>query len=117
MALPTLTFTVNPFPTGRDKTQMNLILKGTIGIASGGDYQTLGLPIALVGPEILTSKQPNWGEVYSPSTGYVYRFDPVNQTLRIYTGASAVSEPMAELANGASVAADTVYFRFEVEQS
>ncbi len=117
MALPTLTYTVNPFPTGRDKTQMNLIVKGSIAIAAGGDYQTNGLPIALSGPEILTSKQPNWGEVYSPSSGYVYAFDPVHQTLRIFSGGAAVSEPLAELANAAVVAADTVLFRFEIEQN
>ncbi len=117
MALPALTVTVNPFPTGRDKTQMNLIVKGNIAIAAGGLYQTNGLPIALSGPEILTSKQPNWGEVYSPSSGYVYRFDPVNQTLRIYIMGAAVSDPLAELANGASVGADTVVFRFEIEQN
>lgn len=186
MSLPVLTTTLNPFPTGKDKLQHSQVYKGEVVIATGGDYQTSGLPWALAGPGVLGTAAINWCEMYSPSTGFTYKYDPVNATIRIWqpgatTGtiantvtqptvtststaptittssggvttplgvaAGALSEtagasgitgvqaptitstatagavtsaftglaagPLVELANGASVTADTVYFRAE----
>ena len=79
MALPSLTTTINPFPSGRDKTQKWQIYKGKIAIGSGGLYATNGLPFALSGAAVLTSTPIDWMEMYSLTTGFIYKWDPVNQ--------------------------------------
>ena len=88
MSLPSLTTTINPFPSGRDKTQKWQIYKGQIAIGSGGLYATNGLPFALSGAAVLTSTPIDWMEMYSLTTGFTYRWDPVHQTIRVYEGAS-----------------------------
>ncbi len=112
MALPTLTTNINPFPTGKDKLQHSQVYKGTVALGAGGEYQTLGLPWSLSGSEVLNVAGINWAEMYSPSTGFTYRYDPVNKTIRIYEQ-TTVAGPLVELANLAAVTADTVYFRAE----
>ena len=118
MGLPALTTTINPYPAGRDKTQKSQVYKGTVVIGSGGQYQTNGLPWTLSsgGAAVLTAGLPNWVEMYSATTGYIYFYDPVHQSIRIYQSGveSASAAPLAELGNGASVTTDTVYFRAEV---
>jgi len=89
MALPSLTTTINPYPTGRDKTQKWQIYKGKIVIGSGGLYATNGLPWKLTGAAVLTNSLPDWVEAYSLTTGYTYKWDPVNQTWRIYESGAA----------------------------
>ena len=168
MALPSLTTTINPFPSGRDKTQKWQMYKGQIAIGSGGLYATNGLPFALSGAAVLTSTPIDWMEMYSLTTGFIYKWDPVNRTIRIFSpsvatgtvdstssaptittssggvstalgvaagalsevaGASGITGVQAptitstftgtgggaatELTNGASVTADTLYFRAE----
>ncbi len=88
MALPSLTTTINPFPSGRDKTQKWQIYKGKIAIGSGGLYATNGLPFALSGAAVLTTTPIDWMEMYSLTTGFIYKWDPVHQTIRVYEGAS-----------------------------
>ena len=88
MALPSLTTTINPFPSGRDKTQKWQIYKGEIAIGSGGLYATNGVPYALQGAAVLTSTPIDWMEMYSLTAGFVYRWDPVHKTIRIYQGAA-----------------------------
>ncbi|MGH9439250.1 MAG: hypothetical protein ACRD22_15475, partial [Terriglobia bacterium] len=88
---------------------------GTLGIAAGGLYQTNGLPLSFSGSEFAPigtdGSEPVWAEFASPSSGIVYRFDPTYITLRIFVGGPAVSDPLAELASGASVTADTLNFK------
>lgn len=114
MALPTLTVAVNAFPAGREVTLDKSHVYGTITIGAGGAYQTNGLPLAFSGVEFFESPgalaAPVWVELYSAATGFVYRYDPAHGTIRIYEGGAAVSTPLAELANLASVTADTVQF-------
>ena len=88
MALPSLTTTINPFPSGRDKTQKWQIYKGKVAVGSGGLYATNGLPFALSGAAVLTSTPIDWMEMYSLTTGFIYKWDPVHQTIRVYEGAS-----------------------------
>ena len=88
MALPSLTTTINPFPSGRDKTQKWQIYKGKVAVGSGGLYATNGLPFALTGAAVLTSTPIDWMEMYSLTTGFIYKWDPVHQTIRVYEGAS-----------------------------
>ena len=88
MSLPSLTTTINPFPSGRDKTQKWQIYKGEVAVGSGGLYATNGLPFALSGAAVLTSTPIDWMEMYSLTTGFIYKWDPVQQTIRVYEGAS-----------------------------
>ena len=113
MALPSLTTTINPFPSGRDKTQKWQIYKGKVAVGSGGLYATNGLPFALTGAAVLTSTPIDWMEMYSLTTGFIYKWDPVHQTIRVYEGASGsgtISAPaltMDSYTPAGSVAAPT----------
>ena len=116
MALPALTMTVSDYPAGKDQTFSKVVAYGTLAIGAGGLYQTNGLPLSFTGYEFApintASTNPVWAQFYSPSTGFLYRYDPVNLTLRIYEQ-TTVAGPLVELANAASVTADTVYFKAE----
>ncbi|MGH9535482.1 MAG: hypothetical protein ACRD2E_11560 [Terriglobales bacterium] len=117
MALPVLTFAVNDYPAGKDQTHSKVIAYGTLTITTGGSYVTGGIPLSFTGYEFAPiatgTGEPIFAQFQSPTSGYQYVFDSTNQTLRIFEGAAAVSEPLAELANNASVAADVLQFRAE----
>ncbi len=117
MATPALTTTINSYPNGHSRQQNTDVYKGTIAIASGGTYPANGLPWTLSGDQVTTDKTPHWGEGYSISSGYVYRFDPTHQTWRIFVTGTAANDPLNELATSGTVAADTIYFRVEVQNS
>lgn len=114
MALPALTFNVLDYPSGKDSTASKIGVFGSLTIAAGGLYQTNGLPLSFAGAEFepisVDNAVPVWASFYSPASGYLYFYDPVHQSLRIFENAGAAG-PLAELANGASVAADTAYFQ------
>lgn len=114
MPLPTLTFTVGDYPAGKDQTHSKVVVFGSLTIGAGGLYQTNGLPLSFAGAEFepISPDQsvPVWADFYSPSTGFVYRYDPTHQSLRIWEQ-TTVAGPLVELANGASVTADTVLFQ------
>lgn len=113
MALPTLTVAVNAFPAGREVTLDKSHVYGTITIGAGGAYQTNGLPLAFSGVEFFESPgalaAPVWVQLYSASSGFQYEYDPTHGTIRIFEQ-TTVAGPLVELANSASVTADTVQF-------
>lgn len=115
MANAVVSATNLPAPLGVERTNTKYHLYGnfTIGPA-GASYVANGLPLPsfpnLVGP---ASSIPLFGEAYSVTTGYQYVIDTVHNTLRIYEGGAAVSEPLAELAVAAlpaAVTSDTINF-------
>lgn len=120
MALPVLTFAVSDYPSGKDQTHSKIKVYGTLGIAAGGAYQANGLPLDFAGAEFSPispdEANPVWAELYSPSSGYVYRYDPVHQTLRIFEEGGTAG-PLLELTAAASVAADTLQFVAEFNKS
>ena len=114
MALPSLTFAVTDYPSGSDQTFTKIVVYGTLTIGAGGLYATNGLPLTFAGADFAPISPdngvPTWTWFYSPSTGFEYKYDPTHQTLRIYEQGT-VAGALPELANAASVTADTVYFQ------
>ena len=84
MSASTATFTLNSFPNGRDLHNNHLALLGTIAV-SAGTYPANGIVLSFAGAAVYTGIAPFDGRVYSPTTGIPYQFDPLNQTLRIFT--------------------------------
>src|SRR5437773_7919093 len=84
MSAATATFTLNSFPNGRDLHNNHLALLGTIAV-SAGTYPANGIALSFAGAAVYTGIAPFDGTVYSPTTGIPYQFDPLNQTLRIFT--------------------------------
>jgi hypothetical protein len=118
MANATLTgSTLNPYPNGHSRLQNTDVYKGTVTLNTG-TYVTNGLPFNLSGTGVQTSKTPHWGEFYSLTTGFVYRYDATYGTIRVF-GASgntaAGDDPLAELTTADTVSGDTLYFRVEVQ--
>ncbi|MGH7442577.1 MAG: hypothetical protein ACREKE_07900 [bacterium] len=120
MALPTLSLTINDYPSGKDQTHSKVQVFGQLGIGTGGLYQTSGLPLSFAGYEFAPVSPdqaiPVFATFYSASTGFEYAYDPVHQTLRIYEQ-GVTAGPLPELASGASVTADTVYFQLIFNKS
>lgn len=115
MATSTVTVTLNSYPTGVANVVGGILISGTLAFGAG-DYVTNGLPVTLQ-ESVAGARQnvtPPFAAIESPSSGYVYRWDPGHGTVRIFIGGAAVSDPLAELANGtalpAGVTGDTVYF-------
>ena len=121
MANATATLPVNPFPAGRDHTQYRSYVYGVCALSSGGTYVTNGIPLTwtamqdgnlanakpFIGDWGPTQTQPQDAWFYSAlSSGYSYVFDKTHNTLRIFSGST-------ELANGASITADTINFAAE----
>jgi hypothetical protein len=110
MATATLVTTVNAFPTGIDQTGRFGHLYGTIAIGTGGTYVTNGLPADwAVEENIYTPGTPFIAFGYSIDSGFVYTYDPTNDTWRIFQQ-DGTTGGLTEIANGASVTQDTVQF-------
>ena len=110
MADATATVTVNAFPTGVDQTARFSHLYGTIAISTGGTYITNGLPLSWDSEfNVYTPGVPFQAYFYSIDSGFVYTWDNTNETIRIFQSAGSAA-PLVEIANGASVTADTVQF-------
>lgn len=101
MALATATCTPLTFPNGKKLYTNGLALFGTAAVATG-QYPANGIPISFVLHGVYEGPpNPFFGELYSPSTGVQYEFDPVNQSLRIY-GAPIVPPTVTTAAFAAS---------------
>lgn len=83
MANATSTFTINNFPKGKLIYQNKIGLLGTVAISTGA-YPANGVPISFQGKGVYEGVPPFYGDMYSPSTGIPYQFDPVNQSVRIF---------------------------------
>ena len=107
--------TLNPYPTGVANVLGGILRSGTLAFTAG-NYVTDGIPVTFQTgvAGVRQNVKPPFAQVESPSSGYVYRYDPGHGTIRIFQGGAAVSEPLAELANAtalpAGVTGDTVYF-------
>ena len=111
MADATATVTVNAFPTGVDQTARFSHLYGTIAISTGGTYVTDGLPVTWDVAENIysgNSGNPFYADMWGLA-GFLYVYDLTNNTIRIFQSAGSAAA-FAELANGASVTADTLAF-------
>jgi len=126
MAAATATLKVDVFPKGVDNTQRRTIIHGICALSAGGTYVTNGIPlnwgtmqdanlnnttnfiIPNVGP---TQTQPDPAYFFSKTgaTGYTYVYDGTHNTLRIWNGGT-------ELANAASITADTIGFEAEFQK-
>src|SRR5690348_14781320 len=109
MATATTTVAVNAFPTGVDETGRFGHLYGTITIGSGGTYVTNGLPVTWGVAQNVFADAPFFCTAFSLSTGFAYAYDATHNTLRIFEQ-NATTGGLAELANAASVTADTLQF-------
>lgn len=96
MATSKVTYTPLNFPNGKKMFMDGRCHFGTIAIAAG-DYPATGLPISLAGVLYGAPPNPYFGVIYSQSSGYVYFFDKVNQSIRIYQSAGSAA-PLAEIA-------------------
>lgn len=112
MATSAVTVTVNPFPTGYDNTINTITIRGKLTIAAG-DYPATGIPVAFnikdasaVGNPICPVK------LESPSSGFVYRWDMVNTSIRIWLTGTAANDPLNEVSTTtpSGVVSDTIYF-------
>jgi len=83
MSASTATLTYFNFPEGKNLSLNHPELFGTVAVSSG-TYPANGIPLSFVGHGVYEGKPPYFGAAYSPTTGIPYRFDPVNQTLRIF---------------------------------
>lgn len=117
MATATVAVTVNSFPAGVDQTGRFGHLYGSgiggggIAIGTGGTYVTGGLPVTWDVPENIysgNSGNPIYADLWGLS-GFQYVYDSTNNTIRIFQSAGSAAA-FAELANGASVTADTLAF-------
>lgn len=114
MAVSTCIFTENSFPSGRALARDKQIFFGiiTIGGASG-TYPANGLPLNFTPGPPVSNTPPIYGDLNGVA-GYVYVFDPVHQTVRIYQSGveSASAAPLAELATNSTtpsgVTGDTI---------
>lgn len=115
MANAIATVTYLAFPNGKDQTQRRELLYGNVGLSAGGLYPPNGIPLnwaalsASGAREMILSSasQPQYCVFFSQAGGgYLYVFDVVHNTLRIFSGG-------VELANGAAITADTIGFRAE----
>lgn len=119
MAESVVTPVLSSYPQGVVNLGGSLQLSGTLTIGAG-TYATNGLPCEFrtLAAGVSQSLAPVATELYSPSSGYIYQYDPVHLTVRIFLGGAAVSDPLAELGNGATVPAgvtgDTVQFSTQV---
>lgn len=100
------TAVLSPYPVGTVNLGGALQLNGTVSFAAG-TYPAGGVPLAFHG--LAAGLNPNVAPascaVVSPSSGYLYAYDLATQTVRIFEGGAAVSEPAAELATGAALPA------------
>ena len=115
MANATATASLNAFPNGRDLTLNHIHALGTITVAAG-DYPADGIPLSFGIDGLIPADTSSFviGRADSPSSGFIYRMDSVNQTLRIFTTGTASGDPLNELTSGGAVPAgvtgDTIYF-------
>jgi hypothetical protein len=122
MGTANATITINGYPKGKDNTERHDIVFGTVAIdASPATYGSVGCPVVLANPEQAksVSDTPVWGDVQGLS-GYIYRYDPGNGTVRIFDVAGSSFSPplpMTELTVGkaipTAVSGDTVYAKLE----
>lgn len=88
---------------------------GTIAITAGpATYPANGIPISLVGLEgMVTAQDPERMRIDGLS-GYVYTYDSVHKTIRIFEAPSVPPAPLDELAADsaipAGVSGDTISF-------
>ena len=120
MAASQATFTINTQPNGRTDNLDKREMFGTIAVSgAGGTYPANGLPLSFIGTGVYSQNPPFWGLIYGIA-GYLYVFDPVHQTLRIYLCGGS-SSPLVEVATNATTPAgvltDTIYARVIVDRS
>jgi hypothetical protein len=72
MAIATATITINGYPKGKDNTQRNEIVFGTIAISTGGTYPPGGFPLSWANLELQAIPA---GSVNPSSTGNIAPFD------------------------------------------
>ena len=110
MTTSVVTSTVNAYPTGIDNTINHTIRIGHLHIGSG-DYPATGIPLAFTDFEPPVGGDPIYVKMYSCTTGYMYFYDPVNKSIRIFQSAGTAA-PLVELSTTtpAGVYGDTVYF-------
>lgn len=111
MANSTASVAVAAFPDGYDNTLSHQWYLGTITVAAG-TYPANGIPLTFNTADFLTSNTPTFGEILSASSGYTYRFDPTNQTLRVFpqglTASGAAATTAVTAATSATAATITV---------
>jgi hypothetical protein len=112
------TITYNAFPKGIIPLDNAYKLYGTITIGSG-TYPTNGVTLsfstASSAPNI---QEPYAGVFWSPSSGYVYQFDPVHDTIRVYESAGSAA-PLTEISGStpSGVTGDTIYFEVTCQRN
>ncbi len=132
MASSTATITVYPYPKGKDNTQRNVVLYGTIAISTGGTYPAGGfalswanveeaktIPPGSTTPSSTTAIIPSRMTITSaanPPSGYVYVWNSVNGNLHIFesnNGVSANSGPLVEVGGAIANAIVVDVIQFE----
>lgn len=117
MANATATVTSAAFPDGKDLTFDHFHVYGTIAIAHG-TYPAHGVPLTWDDQLMPGGLLPSWVSFQSagsPPGGFVYYYDKVNQTIRIYqsqNSAATGTSPFSELSTVIpdAIVNDTIQF-------
>ena len=83
MSLSTATFTLGAFPYGVDNTVKTIRFNGVTAIAAG-TYPASGVPISAFSNPTGYMKSPFMAELESPVSGWIYKYDPTTQGIRIF---------------------------------
>lgn len=116
--MATSTTSISVSPNKEDVTERHTTAFGTVTIAAG-DYATGGLTLSLANAAVHAGWLPVWVEILSPTSGYVYRFNPgttlANGKLLIFVqdGTTGPLKEIAASALPAGVTGDTINFRAE----
>ena len=116
--MATSTTTLSISRNKEDVSERHFAVIGTVTV-NAGDYATGGLTLSLADAAINASWLPVWVDIVSPTSGYVYRFNPgtalANGKLLIF-GQDGTTGPLKEIAAAATpagVTGDTINIRAE----
>jgi len=73
--MATSTTTLSISRNKEDVSERHFAVIGTVTV-NAGDYATGGLTLSLADAAINASWLPVWVDIVSPTSGYVYRFNP-----------------------------------------
>ena len=110
MTTSVITVTINAYPNGIDNTVNHTRRFGSLAIATG-DYPATGVPLSFTTLDPPVGTSPIDVYMHSCTTGYVYKYDPVNKSIRIFQSAGTAA-PMVEISTTtpSGVYGDTIYF-------
>ena len=117
MATSAVTITVADYPNGVEYGREKVRIWGTLAVGAG-DYPATGIPVEFSGIVLNANGDVIDGRLDSPSSGFVYVYDRVNKSIRIYVTGTAANDPQNEVATTTpgGVVADTIQFSVTVNK-